>query len=463
MKFNGRTFSAPLFNGLTYGVLSTALLLLISAFSDQGTSEHDRQLAVIALIVIGIVFGRYSLLWRWHVGRSGSIGTGVMMSWAMCATGFVFLGFITRQTGEFERGVILLWLALTPILFICAHHVIRYLFFRYFPSSMKSRTAVIVFVSADSQRLAHVLSDLEVPKFSLLGYFEDRSSERVGHTENDEPVLGGTDEVVDYVNAHRVNVVFIVLPLDGADRAAEIVRQLGNTTASIYFMPASPLFRTDHLQFAEVGGVPVFSFSETPFFGADGVLKRLMDILLSCGVLITLAPLFLVIALLIWVTSGRPVMFAQQRYGLDGQRIVVHKFRTMHVDESDDTVAQATRDDARVTPIGRLLRRTSIDELPQFWNVLRGDMSVVGPRPHAIEHNEAYRGLIERYMLRHKVRPGLTGLAQINGLRGEVRMLECMQRRVEFDLRYIRTWSPGLDVYIILRTVALIFRDRAAY
>ena len=141
----------------------------------------------------------------------------------------------------------------------------------------------------------------------------------------------------------------------------------------------------------------------------------------------------------------------------------MHKFRTMHVTPDDGTVAQATRDDPRVTPIGRLLRRTSIDELPQFWDVLRGDMSVVGPRPHAVEHNETYRALIERYMLRHKVRPGLTGLAQINGLRGEIHMLESMERRVEFDLRYIRTWSPGLDVYIILRTIALIFRDRAAY
>lgn len=463
MKPGTRTFSAPIFHGLIYGGLSTALLLLIATFSEQGVSENDRELAALAFVTIGLVFSRYNLIWKWHVGRAGSIGTGVMISWFLCAAGLVFLGFLTRRTGEYERRVILLWLVLTPMLFVLVHHIIRYAFFRFFPDSMKSRTAVIVFVSEDAQRLAHILGALDVPKFRLLGFFEDRSPERVGHRKEDRPVLGGTGDVVDYVNRHSVNVVFVVLPLEGADRATDIVRQLGDTTASIYFMPTSPLFRSDQLQFANIGGVPVFSFSETPFFGADGALKRLMDILFSASVLIVLSPLLLLIAAAIWLTSGRPVLFTQQRYGLDGRRIKVHKFRTMHATPDDATVAQATRDDPRVTPIGRLLRRTSIDELPQFWDVLRGDMSVVGPRPHAVEHNETYRALIERYMLRHKVRPGLTGLAQINGLRGEIHMLESMERRVEFDLRYIRTWSPGLDVYIILRTIALIFRDRAAY
>ncbi|MES1950906.1 undecaprenyl-phosphate glucose phosphotransferase [Salinisphaera sp. S4-8] len=463
MRLASRTFSAPLFHGLIYGGLSTGLLLFIAALSDQGISEKDRQLAALAFVTVAIVFSRYNLIWKWHVGRAGSIGTGVLFSWFLCATGLIFLGFLTRRSGEYERRVILLWLALTPLLFVLAHHLIRYLFFRFFPASMKSRTAVIVFVSEDAQRLAHILAALDVPKFRLLGFFEDRGPERVGHTSSDRPVLGRTDEVVDYVNKHSVNVVFVVLPLEGADRATDIVRRLGDTTASIYFMPTSPLFRSDQLQFANIGGVPVFSFSESPFFGADGVLKRLMDILFSAGVLILLSPLLLIIAALIWATDGRPVFFTQQRYGLDGKRIRVHKFRTMRVAPADTDVRQATRDDPRVTPIGRVLRRTSIDELPQFWDVLRGAMSVVGPRPHAIEHNETYRGLIERYMLRHKVRPGLTGLAQINGLRGEIQMLENMERRVEYDLRYIRTWSPGLDVYIILRTVALIFRDRAAY
>ena len=463
MNLGKRTFSAPLFHGLAYGGLSTGLLLTIAALSPQGISENDRELAVLALAVIGVVFSRYNLIWKWQMGRPGSIGTGVMVSWLLCAAGFVFLGFLTRRSGEYERRVILLWLVFTPVLFVIAHHIVRYVFFRFFPDSMKSRSAVIVFVNEGAQRLAHILSALDVPKFRLLGYFEDRSPERVGHRQEDRPVLGGTEDVVDYVNNHSVNVVFVVLPLEGAERATHIVRQLGDTTASIYFMPTSPLFRSDQLQFANIGGVPVFSFSDNPFFGADGVLKRFMDILFSAGVLIVLSPLYLLIAALIWATSGRPILFSQERYGLDGRRIRVHKFRTMHTAAPGAGVAQATRNDPRVTPLGRILRRMSLDELPQFWDVLRGDMSVVGPRPHAIEHNETYRGLIERYMLRHKVRPGLTGLAQVNGLRGEIHELDCMERRVDYDLRYIRTWSPGLDVYIILRTIALIFRDRAAY
>jgi putative colanic acid biosynthesis UDP-glucose lipid carrier transferase len=173
--------------------------------------------------------------------------------------------------------------------------------------------------------------------------------------------------------------------------------------------------------------------------------------------------LFLAIAIAIKLTSPGSIIFKQRRYGLDGREIVVYKFRTMTVSEDSDNIRQATRDDDRITPVGAFLRRTSLDELPQFINVLQGRMSVVGPRPHAVAHNEEYRPLIKGYMVRHKVNPGITGLAQVLGYRGETKTVDAMQKRIEYDLEYLRNWSITLDLRIILRTVRLVLSDKMAY
>jgi putative colanic acid biosynthesis UDP-glucose lipid carrier transferase len=201
---------------------------------------------------------------------------------------------------------------------------------------------------------------------------------------------------------------------------------------------------------------------ESPFCGTAGVLKRGSDILLAAGALLLLAPLLAAIAILVRRSSPGPAFFRQRRYGLDGREFVVYKFRTMTVCE-DEPVMQATRLDLRVTPIGRFLRRTSLDELPQLLNVLSGSMSLVGPRPHAVAHNQHYRKLVSGYMLRHKVRPGITGLSQVNGLRGETVDVEKMRRRVELDIEYLKNWSLGLDVRILIKTLRVMWSDKSAY
>jgi putative colanic acid biosynthesis UDP-glucose lipid carrier transferase len=212
-----------------------------------------------------------------------------------------------------------------------------------------------------------------------------------------------------------------------------------------------------------INGIPVVGICETPFDGTAGVAKRWFDVVVSTAALVFLAPLLVLIALIIKLTSPGPVIFKQRRYGLDGREITVWKFRSMRVQEDGDVVTQARKDDDRITPIGRFIRKTSIDELPQFFNVLQGSMSVVGPRPHAVAHNETYRKLIKGYMMRHKVRPGITGWAQVNGARGETATLEKMAQRIDLDLYYLRNWSLKLDLYIVWRTVRLIFRDPNAY
>jgi putative colanic acid biosynthesis UDP-glucose lipid carrier transferase len=213
----------------------------------------------------------------------------------------------------------------------------------------------------------------------------------------------------------------------------------------------------------DILGIPVIAMCETPFSGYRGAAKRLTDITLSVLLLPLLLPAILVIAVMIKSTSPGPVFFRQRRYGLDGREILVYKFRTMNVIEDGTRVVQATAHDPRVTPVGRLLRRYSLDELPQLFNVLRGTMSLVGPRPHAVIHNEQYRKLIKGYMVRHKVPPGITGLAQVNGCRGETAQLEQMQARVDYDLEYLRRWSPLLDIKILMATAVQLTGRGKAY
>jgi putative colanic acid biosynthesis UDP-glucose lipid carrier transferase len=275
--------------------------------------------------------------------------------------------------------------------------------------------------------------------------------------------LGRIDALADYVRRNDVDVIYIALPMTSQPRILKLLDDLRDTTVSIYFVP--DLFVTDLIQarMDDLGGLPVVAVCESPFTGINGVIKQCFDFVAAAAILIMIAPLLLVIAMAVKLTSPGPILFRQHRYGLDGERILVYKFRSMSVCENGDTVTQARAGDMRITPLGAFLRRTSLDELPQFLNVLQGRMSIVGPRPHAVAHNETYRKLIKGYMIRHKVRPGITGWAQVNGCRGETETLDKMKRRIDYDLEYLRHWSFTLDLRIILRTVGLMRKDPNAY
>ena len=257
--------------------------------------------------------------------------------------------------------------------------------------------------------------------------------------------------------------MFIAVPRRQAQRTEGLITDLRDTTASLYYVPDVFLFDLIQARADEIAGIPIITLCETPFHGWRGVIKRCSDIVLASLLLAIAAPAMALIAIAIKLSSPGNVIFRQRRYGLDGDEITVYKFRTMTVTEDGPSIAQATRNDARVTPLGRYLRRYSLDELPQLINVLQGRMSVVGPRPHAVAHNEQYRKVIRGYMVRHKVMPGITGLAQINGCRGETSQIEEMERRVHYDLEYLRLWSIGLDFRILARTLSALLRDKKAY
>jgi putative colanic acid biosynthesis UDP-glucose lipid carrier transferase len=276
-------------------------------------------------------------------------------------------------------------------------------------------------------------------------------------------LLGRLEELPDYVRVNGIDVIYIALPIRNMQRVSELLNELQDTTSSIYYVPDVFVFDLIQCRTDEVDGIPVVALCETPFYGSRGFVKRLSDVGIASAVLLLLSPLFLLIGLGIKLTTPGSVIFKQRRYGLDGREIVVYKFRTMHVSEDSGQISQATKNDSRVTPFGAFLRKYSLDEIPQFVNVLQGNMSVVGPRPHAVAHNEEYRKLIKGYMIRHKVNPGLTGLAQVRGYRGETATVEDMRLRVEADLEYLRNWSLGLDLKIIFRTIAVMFADKKAY
>ncbi len=295
--------------------------------------------------------------------------------------------------------------------------------------------------------------------FVVKGIYDDSCVDAVSGI----PYAGDFNSLVEAAKAGEIDRIYIALGIENEAKIKKIIKELTNTTCSVLLIPDLFTFNILQSRTEEINGVPVVPLFDTPLNGINMIFKRLEDIVLSAFIIVLISPVLVIISCVIKITSPGPVLFRQIRYGMDGKPIRVWKFRSMTVMENDSNVRQATKNDIRITKVGNILRKTSLDELPQFFNVILGQMSIVGPRPHAVSHNEKYRTLIQGYMLRHKVKPGITGLAQVNGWRGETDTLEKMERRIEFDLLYIRSWSLWLDFKIIFLTVFKGFVNKSAY
>jgi putative colanic acid biosynthesis UDP-glucose lipid carrier transferase len=395
-----------------------------------------------------------SLFWNYSVST--------ISRWALMLGILLILGYATKTSAIYSRKVLFTWMLLTPPVIAILKTIIDTYIARIRLMSSQRRSFVVVGANDLGVTIANKVTTNPHFGLSFRGYFDDRSVERLGDTQVSS-LLGGLQQLPGYVRANSIDVVFITLPLRNIQRVAELLDEIHDTTASVYYVPDIFVFDLIQCRTDDVDGVPVIALCETPFYGTSALVKRISDIAIASMVLVLTSPLYLAISAAIKLTSPGSVIFKQRRYGLDGQQIIVYKFRTMTVSEDDDFVRQATRDDDRITRVGSVLRKYSLDELPQFINVLQGRMSVVGPRPHAVAHNEEYRRLIKGYMIRHKVNPGITGLAQIQGFRGETASVEDMRHRVEADLEYLRNWSLALDLRIILKTVTVIWNDKMAY
>jgi putative colanic acid biosysnthesis UDP-glucose lipid carrier transferase len=394
-------------------------------------------------------------------GRLSDIAD-VIIRWMLLLVVLLAVGYITKSLSIYPRRVFLTWAAATPVVLIAVTLAMQEVRRRFLTNVLENRSTIIVGYNSSSLELARRLQNSPGMRVAMAGFFDDRSKERL-EMDADSKLLGSLSDLSQYVKDNRTDVIFLALPIRHVKRVMDLVDDLRDTTASIYYVPDIFVFQLIQARSSEIHGIPVVAMCETPFYGYRGVVKRVTDVAFSALILLLLLPLLVVIALVIKLSSRGPIIFKQRRYGLDGREIAIYKFRTMRVTEDGAEIRQASKTDSRITRVGRVLRRSSMDELPQLINVLQGRMSLVGPRPHAVAHNEEYRKLIKGYMMRHKVLPGITGLAQINGWRGETSNLEDMEARVNYDLDYLRHWSPLLDLKILLLTIVKVFRDDKAY
>ncbi len=392
---------------------------------------------------------------RATIGIGWTLACGIALPMAL-----VSLAAATRELGWQDPTVMVAWLCFAPV---AVHVAMR---FRKdvaavlpLAAPLERRTA-IVGANAIGRQFRSTLDAL--PGVRFCGFFDDRAIERLG-LGPEGPLLGSVGEVASFSKQRSIDAVYIALPMTAQSRMAELLARLGDTTASVYFLPDVSMFGPMRPRVEMLASTPLVRICETPFLGARAVVKRAEDLVLGSVLLLACLPFMLIIAAAVKLNSPGPVIFRQRRHGLDAREIVVYKFRTMSVLEDGPELRQARAGDPRVTRVGAFLRRYSLDELPQLVNVLQGRMSLVGPRPHAIAHTELYRKQIRGYMFRHKVRPGITGWAQVNGLRGETDSPEKMKARVEHDLAYLSDWSLALDLSILARTLWVVLRGRNAH
>lgn len=432
----------------------------------RGYFEPAAQVAAFTAIVVFLLVSQLTCIHRrWNSLSSDQEVLSVAWTWALTLVVLAILGFATRYTEIFARSVILIWALLTP----CSIALCRMLAVIVQRGLMRRgvgvRRVAIAGLNPLGLQVADSMQQDPGLGLQLTGFYDDRDTMRSTNPESDtEHTLSGhLREMVEKARQGEIDIVMVTLPMRAEKRIRFVLDALSDSTVSVYIVPDFFVFELLHSRWTSMGGIPAVSVFENPLYGVDGISKRIVDVACSLlGLLIACLPM-LAIAAAVKLSSPGPVFFRQRRYGMDGREIRVWKFRSMKVCDDGPVIRQATKDDPRVTPLGAFLRRTSLDELPQLFNVLEGTMSLVGPRPHATAQNEEYRRLIRGYMLRHKVKPGITGLAQVSGCRGETDTLDKMERRIEWDHRYIRNWSIWLDIKILAKTLLVAWRQPEAY
>lgn len=443
-------------------VLTLGSFIVILYYNNIPLEDHYQAMAVIIFLLSLIILKKTDLFESENSADVQAQSSNLLIYWGGMIFTLVCLGYLTGTTDLYEVNILYTWALLTPVLLIISNILFRTLLLLSLKSEANLRKVVIVGANKESYKLADNILENLAYGLKLLGYFDDRTEART-EISMSTPYIGSMDQLPDYVKNNGIDLIYITLPVSHQQRVLNLLDKLHDTTASIYFTPDIFVYDLIQARMDNIGDMPLVALCETPFSGVNGVLKRLSDIIFSTLILILISPILLIIALVVKLSSAGPVLFAQKRYGLDGEEIFVYKFRSMTVCEDGDNIKQATRNDVRITKLGAFLRKYSLDELPQFVNVLQGRMSIVGPRPHAVAHNEMYRGMIKGYMMRHKVKPGITGWAQVNGYRGETDTIEKMQKRIEYDLDYLRNWSLGLDTLIILNTIVTVFKTENTY
>jgi putative colanic acid biosynthesis UDP-glucose lipid carrier transferase len=445
-------------------VIGVTLWSIIDIFHQQWSPNHTWWL-LITLVGFDI-FAEFNERYRQKFDTSLSRESGrIIFSWlwAMLLLIIVNLAQVQTLIEASQVDAFWIWALVTPIELLSWHvAAISIILFIKRLGFKKQRVAIYgaTQLGADLEKIFKE-EDVDI---DIVGFFDDRQVYAPGRDILEHIQLqGNLDALIQQAKEGTIDLVCIALPMRNEARIRDIILRLSDTTVSVYLLPDLVTFDLLSSSLRSIKGIPVISVHDTPFYGVDGVIKRLFDIFFGTLILLLIALPMFVIAVAVKFSSPGPVIFKQRRYGFKGEEIVVWKFRSMTTCDDGKVVQQAQKNDPRVTVLGAFLRKASLDELPQFFNVLQGRMSIVGPRPHAVAHNEFYRSQIQGYMLRHKVKPGITGLAQIKGFRGETDTLDKMEGRIRYDLEYIKNWSIWLDLKILLLTVFKGFIDSKAY
>jgi Undecaprenyl-phosphate glucose phosphotransferase len=393
----------------------------------------------------------YSLLSTVLVGTTGALSL------------ILVCGYLSHSLQSYSR----VWLVSSAVsslaLLLLNRLAITKVMHRARQADMLTESIVVVGANECAEMLIEAINNTTHSNIKVLGVFDDRI-QREMPTSLRPQILGSTNAMLNYIRRNRVDRVVVALPWVASDRIDALLKKLRTVPVRIDLVPNNVVWQFPGLNMERICSVPVLTIANSRVNDQMGMVKRLEDVIISSVLLAMISPLLVLIALIIKLDSKGPVIFKQRRHGFNNQVFEVYKFRSMTVaDSASKEVVQATRNDRRVTRVGRFLRRSSLDELPQLFNVLFGHMSIVGPRPHAVQHNMEYSGIISEYFARHNVKPGITGWAQVNGLRGETDTVEKMHRRVEFDLHYIEHWSLLLDLKIILMTAFAVWFQANAY
>jgi putative colanic acid biosynthesis UDP-glucose lipid carrier transferase len=458
-----------LFRRLADVLMLGAAAQLVSLFYLQSPLGELPLIYIVLLYTCAVLtffsFSKLELYDSWR-GRSMSAMFGrLTLSWAFILFVGILLSFFIHRAGELSRLWVVYWFIVGTI-FLVVHRVAVYYALRYLRRTygVNTKGVVIVGYGRIGKEMHKRAQDQD-----WFGYNVDAVHADIGELDEIDDTniyrIHKMESIHAYVVTHNIREIWITLPMSESAKLQRLQYLLRNTLVDVRLIPDTYGLQILSNRMAYFMGVPTVDLNRPHSQGIPGLAKDAFDKLFALAVLTVLAVPFAMIAILIKCSSRGPVYFKQARHGLNGKKFMIYKFRTMEMHREPDmnTITQAKQNDPRITPIGRFIRRTSIDELPQFINVLMGDMSIVGPRPHAVQHNEKYEDLLDVYMLRHRVKPGITGWAQIHGHRGETDTVDKMQKRVQFDLHYIRNWSLWLDMRIIVWTAFKGWTGNNAY
>lgn len=440
-----------------------ALVVSLHVYEIKLSPEY-MLLCLVSIVLFSLVAENQEIYHGWRGAPMFDEAIRILAAWLATFIFIVSGLYVVESSFDYSRTVIELWLPLAPLAIILVHTMRRAILSFVRMHGLNTRSYAILGANSLGLRLKTALMEMPWLGYSFFGFFDDRNDYKDDRIDNGaHPITGSFKDLLTLAQQGEIDHIYITLPLRAEKRINQLIQELADSTASVNIVPDFFTFNLIQSKWSNVQGIPVVSVLDTPFTAMNGATKRIEDLLLCAVILPLIAIPMLIIAIAIKMTSPGPVIFKQKRYGIKGEQIEVWKFRSMSVCENGENIKQATANDSRVTPLGAFLRRTSLDELPQFLNVLQGTMSVVGPRPHAVAHNEYYRKQIQGYMLRHKVKPGITGQAQINGCRGETDTIEKMEARIHHDLEYLRNWSLWMDIKIVFMTIFKGFVSKQAY